>query len=142
MPVYDCTFVISSQLDETAVEGHVQKAKELVERYGGKVVSEQRLGLRRLAYEVRKCTQGHYVGLVFEGGGETVKELERHFRLDEAFLRYLTCSHQEFPQLEEKMFQRPSYSGGFRERHYDDGHSEGRRRSSWENRGDREDGEE
>lgn len=91
MTLYDCTFILNPQLEETGLEGYIKDARDLVERHGGKVMAEKRMGMRRLAYEIQKLTQGYYVSLVFDGNGSTVHELERHFRLDENCLRFLTC---------------------------------------------------
>jgi len=95
MPTYDCTFILNSQLEEAAMESHIKNAKDLIGRHGGTIISDNRLGMRRLAYEIEKMTQGYYVSLVFDGDGAVINELERQFRLDEACLRFLTCHYQE-----------------------------------------------
>lgn len=117
MPVYDCTLVLNSQLDEAGLEAEIKNAKDLVERFGGKIVADNRIGMRRLAYEIRKLTQGYYVSLVFEGNGETIRELESNLRINEAFLRFLTCQFQEFPPRDERL-GRWGMQGGPR-RHFD-----------------------
>jgi small subunit ribosomal protein S6 len=89
--LYDCTFILNPQLEETGLDSYIKDTRDLVGRHSGKVVSEKRFGMRRLAYEIQKLTQGYYVSFIFEGNGDTVRELERHLRLDENCLRFLTC---------------------------------------------------
>lgn len=98
MPVYDCTFVLSPQLEDAALDNQITKIKDLINSSGGKVLKDNRIGVRRLAYEINKLTQGYYVSLEFEGTGQIIDTIEHQFRLNEACLRFLTCHHQVFDQ--------------------------------------------
>ena len=91
MTYYDCTIVLNPQLEETGLDSFVKDTRDLISSHGGNVVLEKRMGMRRLAYEIQKLTQGYYFSLVFEGEGKTVNELERQLRLDENCVRFLTC---------------------------------------------------
>jgi small subunit ribosomal protein S6 len=102
MPVYDSTFILNPQLEEGGLDGHIKEAVDLIAANGGKVIRENRLGMRRMAYEIQKLTQGYYVSLVYEGNNQTVMELERYFRLDESCLRFLTCHYQDFSRKKER----------------------------------------
>lgn len=102
MPVYDSTFILNPQLEEGGLETRIKEAADLIASHGGKMVRENRIGMRRMAYEIRKVIQGYYVSLVFEGDRKTVDELERMFRLDEACLRFLTCHYQDFSRKKDR----------------------------------------
>lgn len=102
MSVYDTTLILNPQLEESGIDGRIKETVELIHRFGGKVQSENRMGMRRLAYEIQKVTQGYYVTLVFEGDQKVVTEMERAFRLDEGCLRYLTCLYQDFSRRRPK----------------------------------------
>lgn len=102
MPVYDSTFILNPQLEEGGLDGRIKDAVNLINSNGGKVIKENRLGMRRMAYEIQKIAQGYYVSLVFEGNQATVTELERMFRLDESCLRFLTCHYQDFSRRRER----------------------------------------
>ncbi len=91
MTLYDCTFILHPQIEESGLENYLKETKDLIGNYGGRVAAEKRIGMRRLAYEIQKLNQGYYISLIFEGNGRTVHELERHLRLDENCLRFLTC---------------------------------------------------
>jgi len=102
MPVYDSTFILNPQLEEGGLDTRIKDAVDLINANGGKVIKENRMGMRRMAYEIQKLTQGYYVSLVFEGNQGTVTELERQFRLDESCLRFLTCHFQDFSRKRER----------------------------------------
>jgi len=102
MPVYDSTFILNPQLEEGGLETRIKEATELIASHGGKIVKENRIGMRRMAYEIEKVTQGYYVSLVFEGDRKTIDELERLLRLDEACLRFLTCHYQDFSRKRDR----------------------------------------
>jgi small subunit ribosomal protein S6 len=108
MPVYDSTFILNPQLEEGGLDARIKEAADLITSHGGKIVRENRIGMRRMAYEIQKVIQGYYVSLVFEGNRDTVDELERRFRLDEACLRFLTCHYQDFSRKRERKESPPT----------------------------------
>jgi small subunit ribosomal protein S6 len=91
MTLYDCTFILHPQVEESGLDGYIKEARDLIVSNGGQVTAENRMGMRRMAYEIQKINQAYYVSLVFEGDGRTVSELERFLRLSESCLRFLTC---------------------------------------------------
>jgi small subunit ribosomal protein S6 len=96
MPVYDTTFILNPQLEESGLDSRIQEYINLIGSNGGKVVKESRMGMRRMAYLIENLNQGYYVNLIFDGSPALVNELERRMRLDEACLRFLTCRYQDF----------------------------------------------
>ncbi|MEZ5357451.1 MAG: 30S ribosomal protein S6 [Candidatus Zixiibacteriota bacterium] len=101
MSVYDTTFVLNPQLEEAGLDQRIKEVVELIGANGGTMVKENRIGMRKLAYEIKKLTQGYYISLVYEGNGALVNELERRFRMDENCLRFLTCLYQEVTNIME-----------------------------------------
>lgn len=109
MTVYDCTIVLSPQLEDAALDNQITKIKDLINSSGGKVLRDNRIGVRRLAYEINKLTQGYYVSLEFEGTGQIVDTIEHQFRLNESCLRFLTCHYQKFDPPPSRNVTRPEY---------------------------------
>ena len=89
MNAYESMFIVEPQVEEESFEAIVSKFENLVNTNGGEVVKTDRLGKRRLAYEINDRTEGSYVDMYFNATGETVAELERVFKLTEEILRYL-----------------------------------------------------
>jgi small subunit ribosomal protein S6 len=90
MRVYESTFILSPQADDVAFDRQIKSVSDLISRYRGKLLQEDRWGIRRLAYPIQKFTQGYYTRVVFEGNNEVLTELERFYRLEEPFIRHLT----------------------------------------------------
>ncbi len=67
----------------------------LVEKDGGTVSVIEGWGRRRLAYPIRKKTEGYYVLLEIEGSGQEIAELERRFRVNDMVMRYMTVRVDE-----------------------------------------------
>ena len=90
MRVYETTFIVNPQTDDATIDQQVVAVSDLISRYGGKVLREDRMGTRRLAYPINKLTQGYYHSFIFEAPQEVLPELERYFRINEQYLRNLT----------------------------------------------------
>lgn len=90
MRIYETTFIINPQTDDATIGGHVQNVSNLITENGGKIVFEDHLGTRRMAYPIKKLTQGYYGSFIFESPPELLIKLERHFKQDEAYIRFLT----------------------------------------------------
>ena len=60
-------------------------------------IKEDYLGVKKLAYPLKeeKFTEGYYVRFVWMGTSENVAELERHMRIDDNVLKFLTVRNEE-----------------------------------------------
>jgi small subunit ribosomal protein S6 len=94
MRVYETTFILSPQADDAAFDRQIKSVTDLINRQEGKILHEDRWGIRRLAYSIAKFNQGYYTRLIFEGNNNILKELERLFRLEEHFIRHLTVNFE------------------------------------------------
>ncbi|UCD17020.1 MAG: 30S ribosomal protein S6 [Candidatus Zixiibacteriota bacterium] len=92
MRVYETTFILGPQADEATFDRQVKAISDLIHRYDGKVIKEQRTGIRRLAYPIRKFTQGYFTRMLFEGNKNVLTELERFYKLEEPYIRFLTVA--------------------------------------------------
>jgi small subunit ribosomal protein S6 len=90
MRIYETTFILSPQADDAAFDRQIKSVSDLIHRYNGKVLDEDRWGIRRLAYPIKKFTQGFYARMVFKGDKTVLSELERFFRIEESYIRHLT----------------------------------------------------
>jgi len=86
---YEGTIVLDPTLQDDGCNRQMERIKKYIEDRGGKIVEDDRWGLRTLAYEVKKQTQGYYGILEWEGPGELVGDLDHLLRLDEHILRHL-----------------------------------------------------
>ena len=94
MRIYETTFIVNPQSDDSTIESKVKAVTDLIVNNGGKVINENRIGTRRLAYAIKRLTQGYYTSLIFEAESVILSKLDRMYKLDEAFLRYLTVIYE------------------------------------------------
>jgi small subunit ribosomal protein S6 len=88
--LYETTFIINPQSDDASIDRQVKAVSDLIAANGGKIVFEDRVGTRRLAYEIRGLNQGYYANFIFEAPASVLPALDRHYRLEEPYIRYLT----------------------------------------------------
>ena len=89
MRTYEALYIISPQLGEDDIQTISQEVETLVTKDDGTIVRSEIWGKRRLAYEVKKHSDGYYVLLRFTAMPETIGKLEGHFKLSESIIRYL-----------------------------------------------------
>ena len=87
MNSYDVIFILDPAFTEDGVEAEIATVRDVVARMGGEVPEVQKWGKKRLAYEVKKRKEGHYVLMKVGGLPGVVADLERHFRLTEPVLK-------------------------------------------------------
>jgi small subunit ribosomal protein S6 len=90
MRLYETTFILSPQADEATFDRQIKAVSDVIHRYEGKVMRESRWGIRRLAYPIKRFTQGFYTRIIFEANPQVLKELERFYKIEEPYIRYLT----------------------------------------------------
>ena len=86
---YEVTFVVRPDIDETAFTAVVDKVKGWITAAGGAVTQANIWGRRRLAYPIKKLTEGQYVLLLADLPTQALAGLERDLRLSEEVLRFL-----------------------------------------------------
>jgi small subunit ribosomal protein S6 len=87
---YEVTYILKPSLEETDVDEKANAIAENVRTKGGEVLGEvEKLGKRRLAYEINDVREGYYVVMKFRTKAEEQKELERQMRLNDDILRAL-----------------------------------------------------
>jgi small subunit ribosomal protein S6 len=87
---YEVTYIIRPTLEETEVDTRVEQLAELLKANGGEVEGEiEKMGKRRLAYEIDDVREGYYVVMKFKSEPAAAKELERQMRLNEDVMRAL-----------------------------------------------------
>jgi small subunit ribosomal protein S6 len=87
---YETVWVVNGDLPDDEVKATVDKFTRIIAGHGGMIVSVDEWGRRKLAYKIKTSTRGYYVLADFASAPETVKELERNYRIDDRVMRYLT----------------------------------------------------
>jgi small subunit ribosomal protein S6 len=90
MGMYETIFILDSLLVPEEIDKSIENIKQMIDSNGGKVLSVDKWGKRRLAYEIQKKQYGFYVAIEFEGEGPIPNSLEQEYNFNDKILRYLT----------------------------------------------------
>jgi small subunit ribosomal protein S6 len=86
---YELMYIVRPDLDEEGLAAAMQSVHALVEGQGGEVVRTTAWGKRRLAYEIERMRDGHYVLLHIRLDSARVKEIERLLHIHDTVFRHL-----------------------------------------------------
>ncbi|MEW6502459.1 MAG: 30S ribosomal protein S6 [Chloroflexota bacterium] len=89
MRSYELVFILQPELDDTAVDGLVEKVKGWITEAGGTVSKIDHWGKRRLAYPINKRREGQYILFDMNMPPAFSNELERNLRFQEQVMRFL-----------------------------------------------------
>lgn len=89
MTDYEVTYILRPTLEESEVEQRANAIADIVKTQGGEVGNVERLGKKRLAYEIKDVREGNYVVMQFRSTAAASKELDRQLKLHEDVLRAL-----------------------------------------------------
>jgi small subunit ribosomal protein S6 len=84
---YELMIILDPNIEERAVAPSIDQFLGVVKTDGGSVEKVDVWGRRRLAYEIRKKSEGIYAVIDLTAQPDTVKELDRQLNLNESILR-------------------------------------------------------
>jgi small subunit ribosomal protein S6 len=87
MRAYELMVIIDPEVDERTVESSLDKFLTVVRSEGGSVDKVDIWGRRRLAYDIKKKSEGIYAVVNFTATPSTAAELDRQLGLNETILR-------------------------------------------------------
>ena len=87
MRPYELMVIIDPEVEERTVEPSLQKFLNVITNDGGTIEKVDIWGRRRLAYEIKKKSEGIYAVVNFTAKPETAKELDRQLGLNETIMR-------------------------------------------------------
>ena len=93
--VYEAMFIFKPGVSDQDLAQSAAKVEEPIQKLGGRVESSKGWGRRRLAFRIRKQSEGHYHVVRFEAPTDGVVELGRLFRLNESILRFVILNGEE-----------------------------------------------
>ncbi|HEV8013120.1 MAG: 30S ribosomal protein S6 [Actinomycetota bacterium] len=118
---YELMVILDPETDERTVAPSLEAFLEVIRKDGGNIENLDIWGKRRLAYEIKKKTEGIYAVVNFTASSEATAELDRQLRLSEAVMRTKVLRQDEAavrlgaPE-EAPVAQKVSLSGGSKRR--------------------------
>ncbi|MCF0156321.1 MAG: 30S ribosomal protein S6 [Veillonella sp.] len=86
--------VIVKPAEEEATNAVIEKVEALIARVGGTVEKVDRWGKRRLAYPVKKFTDGFFTLVNFEAAPAEIKEIDRVLKINDEILKHMIVKHE------------------------------------------------
>ena len=87
MRKYEICVIVNPDVDDRQIGGLVEKALENFKNEGGVVDNVEFAGRRRLAYDIKKKSEGIYAVINVTTEPAVVKELDRQYTLNEQIMR-------------------------------------------------------
>lgn len=89
MRSYELVFIVHPDLEDNPIKDLIEQVKGWITDSGGTVSNVDIWGKRKLAYPIRKQSEGQYVLIHGEMDPDITAQMERNFRLTEPIMRFL-----------------------------------------------------
>ena len=93
MNSYESIMILIPEIEEKRKNEIIEKIKNLIIEYSNGAVINlevEEMGKKKLAYEIKKKTEGYYVVVNFMAEPEAIRELERYYRITDEIMKFLT----------------------------------------------------
>ena len=87
MKTYELLTVVKPALEQEEADKVIEKLEELVKSYKGKTVSVEKMGKKKIAFEVAGQKEGYFTALTFELPANKVVDFKRQLTLNENIIR-------------------------------------------------------
>ena len=87
---YETVFIVKSSTGEDEITAIIDKVSSIITGDGGTVLKVDKWGLKKLAYLIKKESQGYYLLMDYAAIPDAVAEIERIFKIDDRLLKYMT----------------------------------------------------
>ena len=94
MRKYEVIFIVKP-MEEEATNAVIDKFSKLIAANGGNIVKTDLWGKRKLAYEIKDCTEGFYVLNYVESEPACMDELDRVFKITDDVLKHMIVKSEE-----------------------------------------------
>ena len=89
MNKYELVLIVNARIEDDERATAVEKAKDIIARFGGVVTEVEDGGKKRLAYEIQKMREGFYYFIQFDAPATCPAEVEKRVRILDNVIRYL-----------------------------------------------------
>lgn len=89
MKNYELLVIFKPNLDADEIEKNISKIEETITSYKGKVVNTDKIGRKKLAYEIQKFRDGFFVSQILAIPADKVADFKRQLKLNDNVLRIM-----------------------------------------------------
>lgn len=87
---YETMYILRPGVSESDAGSLHQKVDNVITKFNGKLKQRDDWGIRELAYDIDNESNGRYCVINYDGQSGVVEEIERHFKILEDVVRYMT----------------------------------------------------
>ncbi len=95
MNKYEIMFIVKPDMEEAGIKKIADDMKKVLTDKGAKILEEQPMGQKELAYEIKKFKTGYYFLFNIEAPKEAIDEFNRVSRINENLLRHLVVKVED-----------------------------------------------
>ena len=92
---YEVMFIVRPDMADEDVDKLVSTLESNATAAGALLKNSEKMGKRRLAYEVRGQMDGNYILFTLEADGKAIHEVERRLRVSEPVIKFITVRTDE-----------------------------------------------
>jgi small subunit ribosomal protein S6 len=100
---YEIMFVLHPNTPDEEIDKINSQLEGVITSGGGQIQKIEKMGKRKLAYEIERNREGYYVLFVIAANGDIIRECERRLRVMDAVIKYLTVRSDEETRRVEKI---------------------------------------
>ncbi|AFI05100.1 30S ribosomal protein S6 [Helicobacter cetorum] len=97
---YETMFILKPTLVEEEIKAKIEFYKEVITKHSGVIETSLDMGMRNLAYEIKKHKRGYYYVIYFKAEPSMILELERLYRINEDVLRFIVIKYDSKKEVE------------------------------------------
>ncbi len=107
MPKYELMYILSSAVSDNDAPAVAAEVDKFIQDQGGKIISSEMLGKKKLAYPIKKTRNGFYILESFNFEGPKVSQLENKIRSIDSIIRFIVVNvgEQERRAAKDKIVQ-------------------------------------
>ena len=95
MRTYEVMFIVRPDIADEDLDKLVSTLESNATGAGATLKNTERMGKRRLAYEVRGFDDGMYILMTVDADGKAIHEVERRLRVSEPVIKFITVRVDE-----------------------------------------------
>ncbi len=103
MRYYETMFILKPTLTQEEINTKIDFFKNILTTNGAIIDGCINMGMRNLAYEIKKNKRGYYYVIYFKSKANLIAELERNYRITEDILRFIVINYKN--KREQKTWQ-------------------------------------
>ncbi|MWV61571.1 30S ribosomal protein S6 [Helicobacter saguini] len=91
---YETMFILKPTLVEEEIKARIDFFKDVITKNGGEIETCLDMGMRNLAYQIKKNHRGYYFVIYFRATPSLIAELERLYGISEDVLRFIVIKYE------------------------------------------------